>query len=385
MSLLTGKASDFLKIGVAAAGRGDLDTLRAVLDEKPDWLRRTGSHGRTMLWEAAYRGRLEVVEYLAGLGADIDACGCHFTPLLVDISPYCAARHKQHHAVAAFLLDRGAALDIYTAAYLGETEAVRECLDCDPDLAWAERKQNDTLSARQARDARENAPVTREVVATPLHYAVAPGHAEIVALLLKSGADPRPYGYFLVRFCIWRDRVDILKALIAAGLDPSMSEPPRSGIANPAMVGLLKAHGVDYGPDHAEGGWPPIVFQSRGDRGGNVERVRTLIEAGADVNVRNHKGQSALHCAAKAGFADIVALLLEHGCEVDARDRRGETPLHAALRSTVKDKAKLLDVVRLIVNAGADGDLADRKGRSPRAIAGAKRNARVWLEALNAD
>ncbi|MDE0040189.1 MAG: ankyrin repeat domain-containing protein [Gammaproteobacteria bacterium] len=366
--LLTGKASDFLKIGVAAAGRGDLGTLQAVLAEKPHWLRRTGSHGRTMLWEAAYRGRLEVVEYLADLGADIDACGCHFTPLLVDISPYCAARHKNHLAVAAFLLDRGAALDIHTSAYLGEIEAVREYLDRDRDLAGAERKQNDM-----------------NVVATPLHYAVASRHAEIVSALLESGADPRPHGYFLVRFCIWRDRVDILEALIAAGLDPSTSEPPRSGIANPAMVGLLKAHGVDYGPDHAEGGWPPIVFQSRGDRGGNVAKVRTLIEAGADVNVRNHKGQSALHCAAKAGFVDIVALLLEHGSQVDAQDRQGETPLASALRSTVKDKAKLHDVVRLIVNAGADCELADHKGRSPRAIAGAKRNARVWVDALSVD
>lgn len=368
VSVLTGKASDFLKIGVAAAGRGDLDTLQAVLAEKPQWFRRTGSHGRTMLWEAAYRGRLEVVEYLAVLGSDIDASGCHFTPLLVDISPYCAARYRKHHAVAAFLLDRGATLDIHTAAYLGDIDAVQEYLDHDPALAKAEKNQNDV-----------------NVRATPLHYAVAPGHADIVSILLASGADPRPYGYFLVRFCIWRDRVDILKALIAAGLDPSMSEPPRSGIANPAMVDLLKAHGVDYGPDHAEGGWPPIVFQARGDRGGNVERVRTLIEAGADVNVRNYKGQSALHCAAKAGFVDIVALLLERGCEADARDRGGETPLAAALQSTVKDKARLLDVVRLIVDAGADADLADHKGRSPRAIAGAKRNARVWVDALDGD
>ena len=82
---------------------------------------------------------------------------------------------------------------------------------------------------------------------------------------------------------------------------------------------------------------------------------------------------------------DIVALLLEHGCEVDARDRRGETPLAAALRSTVKDKARLLDVVRLIVNAGADSDLPDHTGRSACAIAGAKRNARIWVDALAGD
>ena len=67
MSLLTGKASDFLKIG---AGRDDVDTVRAVLNEKPDWIARTGSHGRTMLWEAAYRGRASMVKYLLDRGAD---------------------------------------------------------------------------------------------------------------------------------------------------------------------------------------------------------------------------------------------------------------------------------------------------------------------------
>ena len=36
MSLLTGKVSDFLKIGVAAAGRGDLETVRMVLAERPN-------------------------------------------------------------------------------------------------------------------------------------------------------------------------------------------------------------------------------------------------------------------------------------------------------------------------------------------------------------
>ena len=38
MSLFTGKVSNFLKIGVAAAGRGDLEIVQLVLAERPDWL-----------------------------------------------------------------------------------------------------------------------------------------------------------------------------------------------------------------------------------------------------------------------------------------------------------------------------------------------------------
>ncbi|MBJ36908.1 MAG: hypothetical protein CMD83_00375 [Gammaproteobacteria bacterium] len=82
---LTGKASDFLKVGAAAAGRGDLDTIRALLGEQPDWLTRIASQDRTLLWEAADKGQVSVVEFLTNAGADINARGCHFTPLLVEL------------------------------------------------------------------------------------------------------------------------------------------------------------------------------------------------------------------------------------------------------------------------------------------------------------
>ncbi|MDE2808416.1 MAG: ankyrin repeat domain-containing protein, partial [Gemmatimonadota bacterium] len=167
MSILPGKISDFLKVAVAAAGRGDLQTVQAVLAQKPAWITRIGSHGRTMLWEAAYRGRLAMVDYLLDQGADIHACGCHFTPLLVEISPYCAARYKRHHAVADRLLTRGAATDIYTAAFLGESDAVADYLDREPGLAIAEKAQHDS-SQRM----------------TVLHYAVSAGHLAIVSMLL---------------------------------------------------------------------------------------------------------------------------------------------------------------------------------------------------------
>ena len=367
MTRLTGKTSDFLKIGVAAAGRGDLATVRSVLAQRPDWLQKVGSHGRTMLWEAAYRGRGQVAAFLLNEGADVDAWGCHFTPLLVEISPYCAARHRGHDSVADLLAAHGATEDFLTAVYLGNGQAVTRFLDEEPALANAERPQHDP-----------------NVRATALHYAVAAGHDDIVALLLERGARPDPFGGWLLRFCIWRDRPDILERLLGAGLHAESADLPRSGVANPTMLALLESHGIFEGPDHAEGGWPPIVFQSRGDRGGKVARVQALIDNGADVNARNHKGQTALHCAAKAGFAPIVSLLLEHQADVNACDAEGQAPLTAALRSTVKDKARLLEVVRLLVAAGADRHLPDNQGRTPLQIAAKKRDAKMWLAALDA-
>lgn len=362
---LTGKASDFLKIGVATAGRGDLNGVKEVLALKPQWLFRIGSHGRTMLWEAAYKGKTAVVDYLIGAGADLNAHGCHFTPLLVEISPRTAAVYKKHTETAKILRKHGAPTDIFNQTFLGNLEYVRSKLKADPELAVAEKPQHD-----------ENVKVTA------LHYALSTGQIALFDLLISYGADPRPYAFWLTRFAIWRKNVDILERLFKAGVEPEPTFIPRSGVLDERLSQLLKQYGIDQDPDRKEGGWPPLVFQSRGDRGGNLDRVRTILEAGADVNVTNHKGQTALHCAAKAGFADIVELLIDRGANVNAQDHDGNTPLITSLQSTIKNKEKLIDVVKLLISSETNLDVPNKRGKTAMDIARRKRNAKTWLDAL---
>lgn len=116
----TGKSSDFLRIGVEAAARGDIEAVREILKIKPKWNKRVGSHGRTMLWEASHRGKFAMVKYLVGRKADVNACGTHYTPYFVEISCFCIARYKKRHDVADYLLSKGAQIDIHTAAYLSD-------------------------------------------------------------------------------------------------------------------------------------------------------------------------------------------------------------------------------------------------------------------------
>ncbi len=82
----------------------------------------------------------------------------------------------------------------------------------------------------------------------------------------------------------------------------------------------------------------------------NTALVRAMIRYGADVTVL-YKGRTALHCAAKAGFVNVVEALIEYGSDVNALNERGQTPL-----DEVEDAGKSIDrepVRRLLIAHGA--------------------------------
>jgi ankyrin repeat protein len=58
-----------------------------------------------------------------------------------------------------------------------------------------------------------------------------------------------------------------------------------------------------------------------------VTVARLLVEAGADVNISDHKGWTPLHWAAKIGDQTLFMSIVEADGDLRARDRDGNTPL----------------------------------------------------------
>lgn len=65
---------------------------------------------------------------------------------------------------------------------------------------------------------------------------------------------------------------------------------------------------------------------------GHEKLVRSLIDAGADVNASTMLGRTPLHVAASQGHGHIVDLLLERGADIDAEDESNQTALSIAAK-----------------------------------------------------
>lgn len=61
---------------------------------------------------------------------------------------------------------------------------------------------------------------------------------------------------------------------------------------------------------------------------GRQEMVRALLECGANVNVQDDEGSTALMCASEHGRAEIVAMLLDQlDCDISVVDNVSGGPL----------------------------------------------------------
>lgn len=366
---LTGNQSDFLKIVVAAAGRGDLDAVKQFLDDKPEWLHTVGSHGRTMLWEAAYRGKLNVVQYLVEQGADLNLPGCHLNQHDLEITPYCVARHEGRDDVADYLLQQGAVVDLHTAAYLADYDTALSLLDNDETLV--NRGYLDSVMLPSGEPHSVEHRFSESV--TPIHYAIVGGNIRIVELLISRGATIELHSKQVLDHAVSQDRIDIVKLLFDNGADPKQA--PRVYDDNSKMSLLLKSYDVPPKDINAPGhmGWPPLPYACRGDKGEHPEKVLRLLKLGANIDVRSSKGKSALHCAAKAGFIKVINVLIENGATIDATDNTGETPLIEAIRSTIKNTEKQEGAIETLLAKGADPNFKNKRGLTPLQIAELKR------------
>lgn len=138
---------------------------------------------------------------------------------------------------------------------------------------------------------------------------------------------------------------------------------------------LLLEFGADVNATDA-GGHNPLyrAANGAGREDDGQATIKLLVEHGANVNqVTGVGGMTPLHMAARRGTVTIAGALLDAGAYIEAKDRKGETPLRRAVNC---GHARM---VRFLISRGANPLSPDSKGRTPRDAARTESMRRALL------
>lgn len=272
---------------IAAAGRGDINTVRQMVTNQADLVNAEETNAWVKPGTRVPRNRA-------------------IQGFQVWNRPLHAAAKGLHADVVELLLDRGADANATISGWRTALHEVGDKITYNDDAASARRlKIIELLIARGA-----NVNARSKAQKTPLHENASDPKA--VELLLARGADVNA-----------RDdmgRTPLLHAA-ATGWDTSHA------------VQLLLDHGADIHVRDHEGNTPLLnaVWAF------SAPRIELLLSRGADANVRNDAGTTALHIAADSAAGPslgrglpTLALLCSYGLRPDIRDNSGKTPIDIA-------------------------------------------------------
>ena len=161
---------------------------------------------------------------------------------------------------------------------------------------------------------------------TVLMTAARTGSTEAVRLLAAHGArldaQEGTRGQTPLMWAVAQRHADIVKTLVELGADVHVRSAPRPRRIHTRTAGFNPTGVLDV----VQGGNTALLFAARA---GNVDAARHLVDGGADVNDTAPVGTSALVVAAHSGHTALAAFLLEQGADPNAAEA-GYTALHAA-------------------------------------------------------
>lgn len=173
-----------------------------------------------------------------------------------------------------------------------------------------------------------------------IHAAVLLEDELLVDSLLRKGADkeaPDSYGRSPLHLAIQHSSYSAVKALLAAGADPTL-RCPDDGCAALDMaaihgeVRIISALLAAVGPNgvNATCAGRGLTALHRAAFHDQLPSVGLLLQAGARVDATDRDGWTPLFDACAEGSTDVIASLLWHGASRRRVDRKGRGLLHVA-------------------------------------------------------
>ena len=285
-----GKSEDDLYSAIRA---NDLRQMKALLDQgvSPNT---QGPDGITPLMAAAEAGSLDAMKMLIDRRADVNSRNTFgSTALMWSVTDAKKVR---------LLLDHGA--DVNVAARSGRTA-----------LIVAEFANPSAEVARMLLAKGANVAVMDQRKVTPMNAATFGNDTATVRLLLDASADVNTADTFIgltpLINAAGNRNLEAVKLLLAKGANVN-------AVSKTQDLPRIQTGTVEFG------GWTPLLMAVPF---GPPEIVRTLMDAGAKVNVQDYRGFTPLMLAAATDRAnpETVRLLLAHSADTQPKTRAGET------------------------------------------------------------
>ena len=111
----------------------------------------------------------------------------------------------------------------------------------------------------------------------------------------------------------------------------------------------------------------------------DTKQISALITAGANINARNHNGDTALFLAIKNRHDTIIEWLLKHypGTIIHSRNKDGNTPLHLASALGYEE------IFDILLDHGAKAEARGKDGRTPIHLAAEKGHDQIVYKLIS--
>ena len=372
-----------------AAEAGRIDRMSRCLENGAEinWV---SVNGQTPLTAASRNGHIEAVRFLVEHGADPFLCGSDGTTALT------AASRSRNFELVKYLLEE-LRLDVNARDHLGWTPLYCAVLDNQPELVKYYLDHGADIGSRD----REK----RTVLITAAHgtFTTDEQALELLKLLIDRGAEVDAQdkkGFTALFEAALQRKIKCIGFLIDSGANVLHHDRNGNSILLNLLIEyrrfnqrisvdrefedlihLLLGRGADLNSCNRDGTTPLMAATddlieyllslganpSASDRSGttvamhhaeSLNIVKLLAEYGADLRVKNQKGEDVLLLTHPS--RDYIEYLIEeHGFPVDDRDHEGNTILHRACSKGY------LDSVKYLIRHGADPNIRNRQGNTP--------------------
>lgn len=118
--------------------------------------------------------------------------------------------------------------------------------------------------------------------------------------------------------------------------------------------------GRNYFKRHDNGKYESLIDAVKED---HIGVFNALIKQGADANLTDEKGCTALHYAAQRNDLFYIRHLVSAGADVNAENNDQQTPLCLLFKNMWF--YPVTEAADILVSAGADVNVADKDGKTP--------------------